>query len=91
MEPEQFVYWLQGFCEISKPGKPPTDLEWKVITEHLNTVFTKITSTDGYDLSKIEVGGDPPESLFNNDVFAERFKKDIEEAKSKQPCPISYC
>ena len=41
MTPEQFVYWLQGFSEVT--GKSPTPEEWKIIQEHLNLVFDKRT------------------------------------------------
>lgn len=41
MTPEQFAYWLQGYVEIS--GKQPTESEWQVIKDHLQTVFNKVT------------------------------------------------
>lgn len=41
MTPEQFAYWLQGYAEIS--GKQPTESEWQVIKDHLQTVFNKAT------------------------------------------------
>ena len=46
MSPEQFAYWLQGFVELNK-GAPPTPEQWKSITEHLGTVFTKVTPPVG--------------------------------------------
>lgn len=39
LEPENFCYWLQGFCEIS--GSVPTAEQWETIKEHLELVFTK--------------------------------------------------
>lgn len=39
--PEQFVYWLQGFSEIS--DKCPTEEQWKIIKDHLQKVFEKRT------------------------------------------------
>lgn len=42
MTPEQFAYWLQGFVELNN-GQLPTVYQWKSITEHLQTVFTKVT------------------------------------------------
>lgn len=42
MTPEQFVYWLQGFAELTQ-GAHPTPEQWKSITEHLQTVFVKVT------------------------------------------------
>jgi hypothetical protein len=41
MTSEQFVYWLQGFSEISQ--QPPNESQWKAIQDHLSTVFHKVT------------------------------------------------
>ncbi len=41
MTPEQFAYWLQGFCELNQ--QPPTPEQWESIKSHLKTVFNKIT------------------------------------------------
>lgn len=41
MTSEQFVYWLQGFSELS--GKPPTGEQWAAIQDHLKLVFDKKT------------------------------------------------
>lgn len=43
MSPENFAYWLQGFVEIAK--RMPTPEEWVEITNHLKTVFHKVTPT----------------------------------------------
>ena len=42
MTPEQFTYWLQGFIEMNA-GKEPTKHQWKIINDHLKTVFHKET------------------------------------------------
>lgn len=42
MTAEQFAYWLQGYVELN-PGKVPDPEQWKSITEHLQTVFVKVT------------------------------------------------
>ncbi len=42
MKPEQFAYWLQGFCEINQ-NIPPNQEQWDVIVEHLQTLFKKET------------------------------------------------
>jgi hypothetical protein len=42
MTPEQFVYWLQGYAEISRSDMLTED-EWKVIKDHLQLVFDKVT------------------------------------------------
>ena len=41
MTSEQFIYWLQGFSEIS--GEAPTKAQWKSIQDHLSLVFKKVT------------------------------------------------
>ena len=42
MTPEQFVYWLQGFCEMTEVE--PSSEQWKMIREHLAEVFKKETN-----------------------------------------------
>ena len=42
MTAEQFAYWLQGRMELL-PNQLPSEAEWKMIREHLNTVFYKVT------------------------------------------------
>lgn len=43
MTAEQFAYWLQGRMEML-PNQMPTEEEWKMIKNHLDTVFVKVTS-----------------------------------------------
>lgn len=40
MTPEQFVYWLQRFAELS--GERPTEAQWVGIKDHLQTVFEEM-------------------------------------------------
>lgn len=47
MTPEQFVYWLQGFLELTGTTKID-DWQAKTIKEHLATVFTKVTPAIEY-------------------------------------------
>jgi hypothetical protein len=42
MNHDQFTYWLQGFVEMNG-GKEPTKSQWKMIKDHLNLCFCKIT------------------------------------------------
>lgn len=42
MSPENFCYWLQGFFELTDP-KELTDLQIKMIRQHLQLVFRKET------------------------------------------------
>lgn len=39
--PEAFCQWLQGYVEIN--GTAPSLTQWKVIVEHLQLVFEKVT------------------------------------------------
>lgn len=51
MDSLQFAYWLQGFSEING-GVAPTQEQWKIIQDHLNLVFMKVTpdrTTTKYD------------------------------------------
>lgn len=41
MSSEQFIYWLQGYVEIS--GEYPSPEEWQIIKDHLKLVFEKHT------------------------------------------------
>lgn len=41
MNAEQFVYWLNGYAELTEEA--PTQEQWKSIKEHLQTVFVKVT------------------------------------------------
>lgn len=43
MTPEQFAYWLNGFAELNPSMEHPSPEQWKSITEHLKTVFVKVT------------------------------------------------
>jgi hypothetical protein len=41
MTPEQFVYWLQGFAEMT--DDTPTEEQWQMVRDHLSEVFDKQT------------------------------------------------
>ena len=43
MEALHFAYWLRGYTEVTN-GAHPTPVQWQVIQDHLNEVFTKVTS-----------------------------------------------
>jgi hypothetical protein len=42
LTPEQFVYWLQGYAEVSG-ATAPTSEQWQIIKDHLDQVFHKVT------------------------------------------------
>lgn len=44
MSSENFTFWLQGFVELNG-GAMPTELQWKMIQDHLALVFHKVTPT----------------------------------------------
>lgn len=39
---DQFVYWLQGYVELTQ-RQAPTPEQWNSICEHLDLVFAKVT------------------------------------------------
>jgi hypothetical protein len=41
MSPESFVYWLQGFAELTEDT--PDETQWLMIRDHLREVFRKQT------------------------------------------------
>lgn len=43
MNERDFVYWLNGFVELTPDSTPSAD-QWLVILEHLALVMTKVTS-----------------------------------------------
>lgn len=43
MTPENFVYWLQGYFEVNRSEKFLTEEQFKVVQDHLKTVFHKVT------------------------------------------------
>lgn len=42
MNERDFVYWLQGFVELTSLDSPTAE-QWKMIKEHLQLVFLKVT------------------------------------------------
>lgn len=54
MTPEQFVYWLQGFSEIS--GGAPTSDQWRLIQRKLSEVMERLSAEQATDL---KMGGSP--------------------------------
>ena len=39
MDSKSFVFWLQGFFELSEPNTPLTDKQVEIIKNHLKLVF----------------------------------------------------
>lgn len=44
MNHDQFTYWLQGFVEMNN-GNMPNQWQWRMIKDHLQTCFVKVTPT----------------------------------------------
>lgn len=44
MTPEQFCYWLQGYCELNPLQERPTERQWASIKDHLQLTFKKVTA-----------------------------------------------
>lgn len=56
MTAEQFAYWMQGFSELNG-DETPTPAQWKMMKEHLATVFVKVTpplKADPINPSKVQ-------------------------------------
>jgi hypothetical protein len=58
MIPEHFCIWLQGYVETV--GAAPTDPQWQIIVDHLQSVFDKQTP-DRSATKPMEV---PPKPIF---------------------------
>lgn len=52
MTAEQFCYWIQGFAELS--NGPPSAAQWKLIQDHLDLVFNKVTPRLDPELDRIK-------------------------------------
>ena len=88
MKPEQFVYWLQGYLEIQDP-KEIDEHSTKVIKDHLDLVFTKLTP-DRKRESESKGG-----VFFDKDDEARLYgglpsKSEIEEAFSDDPFDVIH-
>lgn len=70
MTPEQFCYWLQGFCELNHC--PPNEAQWQSIRDHLNTVFKKVTpSISDSDLKQLYEKFGKPREVSPPPLFAD--------------------
>lgn len=47
MTPSDFVYWLNGFVELTDGLERPSERQWQVIKDHLQLVFEKQTPDRG--------------------------------------------
>jgi hypothetical protein len=68
MKPEQFVYWLQGFSEMNENQPHPTRKQWKMIEDHLKTVFKKETPSADLTATGWVTTSDPM-PLNNGDII----------------------
>lgn len=57
MNPEQFVYWLQGFAELAEQA--PSAEQWQSIREHLALVLGKRTPPAPGDIKAIAMKRHP--------------------------------
>lgn len=64
MTPENFVYWLQGFFEISNP-KELNEQQIEVIKNHLGLVLTNVT--DDTAPEKVKDFGKRIQDIMKND------------------------
>jgi hypothetical protein len=65
MKSRDFVYWLQGYAELTENASPPSAEQWQKIKNHLNMVFKhEIDPSNGTpehnkELSELHRGGPP--------------------------------
>ena len=78
MTPEQFCYWLQGYMELAD-NEGMTEKQVKTISDHLNTVFNKVTP----DRSK------KPKQVLNEKTQREKLQEVIDEMQKNRP--ITTC
>lgn len=78
MTPENFAYWLQGFTELNPSMEQPTPEQWKSITEHLKTVFVKVTPEIEPFKIRINSSGD-------GEQLAEQIKQIVRDGVRKGP------
>jgi hypothetical protein len=45
VSPQDFAYWLQGYAEFHEGL--PSEKQWQMIKDHLQTVFNKVTPDRG--------------------------------------------
>jgi len=77
MTPEQFCYWLQGFCEMTKTKEMDED-QFKMLKEHLALVFNKVTPSLMPNITCSATTITPSEQITVNDID---FTKVATEAK----------
>ena len=59
MTPEQFCYWLQGYFELQPSGSGSISAaQARVIKEHLQLTFEKVTTISAEDVSLTSPEGD---------------------------------
>ncbi len=49
MKPENFIYWLQGYLELSTENQGLTPEQVEIIKRHINLVLTPVTYTKPID------------------------------------------
>lgn len=71
MEPINFIYWLQGYLELSG-GQPFTSEQVQIVQDHINLVLEKKTPERKLDMKEIKLCGGPlyksPPDIIRPDV-----------------------
>lgn len=83
MTPEQFCFWLHGFFELTGETVNLTAAQSKMICEHLDLVFTKVT----HSLDKERESG----TAMNDDLVRGKFQKLLTDAAKKAQTPKRIC
>lgn len=90
MTSNDFALWLHGFTELTG-GTKPTDAQWKMIVEHLDLVFDKVTKPlDEPKTQSVNMEGPSPRDQWEKHVQHEEkiaakkgFRPNIAEALKK--------
>ena len=85
MTPENFVYWLQGFLEISDT-ESISEKQVQIIQDHIDLVLTKVTPDRKFDIPVRETQKKDKSSISD---FITRYMKQQDE-KAILP-PTVYC
>ena len=87
MSPENFVYWLKGYFEVSQHSDSPKTLNEKQVEEiqnHLNLALTKVTTELSSPKDSEVITPHPTICGVGEQTFLEQWKIDEEKRKKQK-------